>query len=302
MCRRIPRGFTLIEVLVVVAIIALLVAILIPSLSRARELARRTVCASRLHNLGFAIHGYSSANNGKIIQCAVSNYRAPRAPNVPATGPVIQTALTPRFANSTKPYEHVDWLLAAQKYTVVREIWECPNRLEQFTYEGTPTIAEQGYDAASLRAKGYKVTETPDYDEWGIAYQYFGGIRQWQTPKGNFKSCSPIDNNAKPTWALASDSNIWVGGDPEVMRKVATVEKVPPHLASGLVPAGGNTLTFDAAVAWIPFHRMISIHAWSSSGEGGRQGYWWQADLGDYGRWLAQNDPTHASVKEWQPQ
>ena len=50
-------AFTLIEVLVVVAIIALLVAILLPSLSRARELARETVCKSNLKQL-ISAHNY----------------------------------------------------------------------------------------------------------------------------------------------------------------------------------------------------------------------------------------------------
>jgi len=55
---RAMRGFTLVELLVVVAIIALLVAILMPTLSRATELARRAVCASSLHGLGQAWHVY----------------------------------------------------------------------------------------------------------------------------------------------------------------------------------------------------------------------------------------------------
>jgi prepilin-type N-terminal cleavage/methylation domain-containing protein len=57
-------GFTLIEVLVVVAIIALLIAILIPSLARARELARRSVCLSNMKQMGVGAASYSAESRG----------------------------------------------------------------------------------------------------------------------------------------------------------------------------------------------------------------------------------------------
>ena len=54
------RAFTLIELLVVIAIIALLMAILMPSLRQAKELARRAVCMTNLHNIYNAAVGYDS--------------------------------------------------------------------------------------------------------------------------------------------------------------------------------------------------------------------------------------------------
>jgi prepilin-type N-terminal cleavage/methylation domain-containing protein len=57
-------GFTLIEVLVVVAIIALLIAVLLPSLKRAREQARAIVCGSNLRVTAQAMFYYTEANSG----------------------------------------------------------------------------------------------------------------------------------------------------------------------------------------------------------------------------------------------
>ena len=56
------RGFTLIEILVVVAIIALLISILLPSLRRAREQARRVACATNLRTCHQALMFYAQAN------------------------------------------------------------------------------------------------------------------------------------------------------------------------------------------------------------------------------------------------
>jgi prepilin-type N-terminal cleavage/methylation domain-containing protein len=75
------RGFTLIELLVVVAIIAGLIAILIPSLGRARQMAQRTVCGTNLKSQGnaFAVYAgqYSDrlpSDNGSTDSTAVGGY------------------------------------------------------------------------------------------------------------------------------------------------------------------------------------------------------------------------------------
>lgn len=57
------QGFTLLELLVVVGIIALLMGIMIPSLSRSRQQARNTACKQVLHGLSIAMRVYLDENN-----------------------------------------------------------------------------------------------------------------------------------------------------------------------------------------------------------------------------------------------
>ena len=68
-----PRGFTLVELLVVITIVTLLISLLLPAVSKARESAFRTVCLSQMHQI--AIAGLTYAQDHKFAMPACDSAR-----------------------------------------------------------------------------------------------------------------------------------------------------------------------------------------------------------------------------------
>lgn len=112
------KGFTLIELLVVIAIIALLISILLPSLSRARELSKRTVCAANLRGIGQAMYIYAqddpqvfpsiaqvwAANNGQMQNyVAINRINEPSTTGIPSVSVDMWTIVR---ANNTTPKQY----------------------------------------------------------------------------------------------------------------------------------------------------------------------------------------------------
>lgn len=113
-------GFTLIELLVVVAIIGLLVGILLPSLSRAKENARRSVCMAHLSQISLATQMYISENRD-VTPAGHYNNASGISPR--GTGRGVGAGLS----NGLQVWDSIGGLLEAYLQADPRDIYRCPS-------------------------------------------------------------------------------------------------------------------------------------------------------------------------------
>jgi prepilin-type N-terminal cleavage/methylation domain-containing protein len=176
MSKKRPHGFTLIELLVVVAIIALLIAILLPSLGKAKERAKLTMCCSNLHSLAEGALTYATEwatwlppTKGSVTQTTTDS-----------TGTV--TVTTPDY-HPVETYQYdlngIWGLGLLYQAGTVKDprVYYCPSQTNSaFTYQQTAATTTAGgwlqlSDNTSRTGYQYQLHGTP-YDSSHAMAQY----------------------------------------------------------------------------------------------------------------------------------
>ena len=164
------RGFTLIELLVVIAIISLLVSILLPSLNKAKELAREVCCKSNLRNIGLAIMTYANESNESLPGPCWSGIGPPEI-----SQHYLSTYLIPQLTSG-------------------REAWTCPSNEEADQW----AKSNDTEDARHYLSHG--MNEDDDRYDFLFGRPQDGEIPPW--PTRNLHYISSLPGGASEVWAV----------------------------------------------------------------------------------------------------